>query len=491
MQLHYKIIFFIFLLLVTIQAQLLKPGSFQLGPTAEGSVDRLLGNAMVDMVTKDYILFAGSGYGLNRTYDGGSTWTAFTSKDFGGKNGITAITFMDDSTLWIATSFDTSITDVGELPAGSGLSYTRDNGRSWSHVPQPIDPRTVTDYKPTTTNVQNLIFDIAILDSTIWIASFGGGLRRSEDMGSTWHVVTTDGIPFSALDYLNHRAFSVMSENGNLWVGTAAGISRSSDGGNSWRRFTSKNQEFPISGNFIVALAYQSEANTIWAATIETDSTEIRAVSKSINGGESWEVVLEGVFAHNFAFDGQIVYVAADEGLFLSNNGGESWYTLPPLRDNQTGEEILSTIFYSAGVSYEAGSNRLWAGSADGLATTSDNGNTWQIFRSFQSTRRDDTPDVYAYPSPFAPSEQGFVRFQYDISRAGEVVIEIFNFAMEKVATIRESEAAPAGGSFDRSARWDGRTSSGNIVASGVYFFRVKVEGKVSWGKLVIINSGN
>jgi hypothetical protein len=61
---------------------------------------------------------------------------------------------------------------------------------------------------------------------------------------------------------------------------------------------------------------------------------------------------------------------------------------------------------------------------------------------------------------------------------------------MEKVATIREFENAPVGNTFDRSARWDGRTAWGRIVASGVYFYRIKVERKVSWGKFVVINSG-
>jgi len=488
-----RIFISVILLLTVVQGQILKKNSFYLN-NSEGSADYLLGNGIVDIITKDGQVWVATGYGVNRTFDAGNTWTAFTSKDYIGKGGVSALGFMDDSTLWIASSFDTITSDAGTLPAGGGLSYTRDSGKTWYHVPQPVDDRSETEYTPNPTVVQNLTFDIAFLDSTIWITSWGGGLRKSNDMGGNWQVVTTDGIPFnvnqSNPNWRNHVAFSVMVENGNLWVGTADGISKSSDAGQTWQRFTHQNQESPISGNFIVALAYQSYSNTIWAATIEADldTSEIRAVSKSDDGGATWQVMLEGTFPHNFAFDDSIVHVAADEGMFVTNDGGENWFKLPAIRDYQTGEEILSEVFFSAGVSKEDGYSRFWAGSEDGLASTIDRGNTWRVYHSFQSTRKSSTPSAYAYPSPFSPSRHGYIRFQYDITRAGEVNIDIYDFAMDKITTITEYETAPEGNSRDRSAKWDGTNDKGIVVASGVYFFRVNVEGKITWGKLIVIN---
>jgi hypothetical protein len=495
MRIKIKILVLSLVLIVTVQAQIFRPGNYRLGLTDEGSANRQLGNAMVDMVNRDFLLFAGSGFGLNRTSDGGATWTAFTSRDYGGKNGVTAIAFMDDSTLWISTAFDTTIRDEGSLDAGSGLSYTSDLGKTWTYIPQPVDRRDEKDYYPTTTVVQNVTFDIAVLDSTVWISSWGGGLRRSSNMGQTWEVVTTDGDTFNVSSatnpgWRNHVAFSVMSENSNIWVGTADGISMSGDGGDTWRRFTHQNQELPISGNFVVALAHQPFSNTIWAATIEADSdpSEFRAVSKSENGGESWETMLKGTFAHNFAFDDSVVYVATDLGMYVSIDGGENWYQLPEIRDYVSGEEILGVEYFSAAVTNEGALNRLWAGNEDGLGSTIDNGNTWKVHRSFRSTRGDNVPAAYAYPSPFSPSRQGYIRFQYDITRAGEVTIDIYDFAIDHVASIREYESEPADGTNDRSTKWDGKNDAGNTVASGVYFFRINVEGKITWGKLVVIN---
>jgi photosystem II stability/assembly factor-like uncharacterized protein len=457
----------------------------------EGSSGYFLGNAIVDIHIKDGMIWAGTGYGLNMTREGVSGWRNFASDDYQARGGITAMGFLDDSTFWIAAAYDTFIVsnETQYLPVGGGLSYTRDFGNSWHYIPQPVDAKNIVEYKPTTTRVQNLTYDIAFLDSTIWIANFAGGLRKSSDMGESWEVVTTDNVPFNAWNY-NHRVFALLSENGNLWVGSSEGISKSSDGGNTWRRFTAQNQLYPICGNFILALGYQPHTGSIWAAckmNDEIDPTEGNGVCKTDNGGETWEVVLEDIIAHNFAFYQSTVYVAADKGLLVSNDGGMTWYVLPPIRDFQTGEEIIRPECYSAGVNIENGLPRLWVGTTDGLATTIDNGNHWKIIRSFQPTQKKEIADVYAYPSPFSPSRHVYIRFQYDITRATEVIIDIYDFAMDKVVTIREFESTPTGNSRDRSAKWNGRNKAGDEVASGIYYFRANVDGKINWGKLVVI----
>lgn len=483
-----NVLYSILLMVLVSNAQVLHKDGYRIQISPEQVDSGLLGNGIVDILIADSTIWAATGYGLNMSMNNGQYWNNYTSKNYIGKGGVTAMAVQDENTFWIATSFDTLTADAGTLPAGGGLSYTRNKGASWTHIPQPVDSRNEQDYKPTTTTVQNLTFDIAVFDSTIWIASFGGGLRKSTDMGHTWQVVTTDGLPFSALEHLNHRVFSVITENENIWVGSAEGLSKSTDGGETWQRMKSDNQEFPISGNFIVAIAYQEQTHAIWAATIETDTSEIRAVSKSVDGGESWTTMLEGNFAHNFAFDNERVYVAADEGMFVSDDGGETWYILPHITDSETGEEILTNMYYSAAVNYFNGIKSLWAGSADGLAATSDNGNTWSVYRSFQSTKRDDVPDAYAYPSPFSPSRHEYVRFQYDVGAPGPVLIEIFDYAMDKVATIRDHKTGSESGNADRSSKWDGRSDAGNVVASGVYVFRIQTDAKTTWGKIVIIN---
>ncbi len=485
-----KSVIMLFLLTGFLLAQGIYKKTYQISDDPDNVFNGYLyGNGIVDFVASDSTISAATGYGLNISADFGNYWQTYSSKQYIAKGGVAAMAFTNDSTFWISTAFDTAAQGE-DLPAGGGLSYTTDGGKTWTSIPQPVDPVDLTEYSPTTTPIYNVTYDIAAQDSVVWITSWAGGLRKSTDMGNTWTVRTIDGQPFRAAnDNVIHLAFSVISENGNLWVGTAGGIGKSADGGETWQVFTHENQENPISGNFVVAMAHQEFNNTIWAATIESNSTnELRAVSKTSNGGLSWDVMLPGIFAHNFAFDGARIYVAADEGLFISEDDGYSWYVAPPVRDTNTGEEILSDEYYSVAVQKTGLVTRLWLGSADGIAVTADNGNTWNVIRSFVSTKIRKEPEVYAYPSPFSPARNGYIRFQYDITKSVDVEIKVYNFAMEEVATIRDNQAYISTNDSDRSTKWDGRDSDGEIVASGVYFFRAKIGSRVAWGKLVVIN---
>ena len=119
-----------------------------------------------------------------------------------------------------------------------------------------------------------------------------------------------EGNQDSLVGNLNHSVFSIYaSDDTTIWVGTAGGINKSTDGGTSWRKFSHQNQAKPISGNFVVALKEQQLVNQriIWAATVNAeDNNEIKGVSYSSDSGESWVTTLLGEFAHNIAFNDSI-----------------------------------------------------------------------------------------------------------------------------------------------------------------------------------------
>ncbi|HHE55711.1 MAG TPA: hypothetical protein ENL21_08005 [Caldithrix abyssi] len=471
-------------------AQAMLKKSFSLAQDEHPFANTLYGNGIVDIVSKDSVVWIATGYGLSKAVFNPQTndwsWQSFTEKDYKGKGGVSAFGYMDEQTFWIATAFDTMTQASDEsLPAGSGLSYTRDGGKTWVHVPQPVDSVNEPNYAPTTTVIQNLIYDLAFIDSAIWIASFGGGLRRSDDMGKSWRVVTTDGKFFSSLQNLNHRAFSLLAVNDTLWVGTAEGISKSSDNGQTWERFVFDAQNpNTISGNFVVALAYQPAANAVWAATIQAeDTSEFRAVSVTYNGGKTWQrkLVEEDIFAHNFAFYGQEAFVAADKGLYHYLPEKDEWEIITDIQDFQSGNEIFQPEYYSVNVQSWKNFDFVWLGNADGLAVKAlgDATAQWRVFRSFVSTKIRKEQAVYAYPVPFSPSRHLYVRFEYDSDQSLDEPIRIYDFAMDLVKEIPQSNLKP---------KWDGTNFKGDVVASGVYFFRAKVNGKVTWGKIVVVN---
>lgn len=471
--------------------QTLKKDSFLLKTLSDPI---LKSNAVNDILVHGNNVWIATGEGLLRTTDDGQSWTVYEREDGFGKGGVSAIDQMGDI-VWVATAYDTT-TELGELPAGGGLSFSTDNGDTWQWIPQPVDSVDESEYSPTTTHIQNITYDIAISDSAIWIASWGGGLRTSSitEMGEHWRVVTVDGLPFDVSNNnFIHMAFSIIVFEEQLWAGSAAGIHKSTDNGRTWTTYNHQNQPEGISGNFVVAIGHQSykEKSIVWAATVEAvDESEYRAVSKTEDGGLTWTICLEGEFAHNFAFDDSVVYAATDNGLFKSLDFGETWASFPQIYDSESREGIYTMKTYSVDV---GPTGTLWVGSADGLARTTDNGVTWKIFRAYKVPGEGNTPKTYAYPNPFSPLRHnqiggdGYVRFQYRTTRSTTVTVQVYDFGMNLVRTVVEEKIRSIQG--DYAEVWDGRNEIGDMVANGVYFYKISLsDTEPLWGKVMVVN---
>ena len=469
------------------QAQVIQSNAFSLDgvPPRSG----LVGNGVTDIAISDGVIWLGTGRGLSRSTDSGQTWESFDRAHGLGKGGVSAL-WVNGDTVWVATAFDT-LTEVSDDPlsAGGGLSYSLDGGETWNHIRQ-----------PGVTHVQNITYDITVLGSTVWIATWGGGVRKythweppfEDIVPDSFIAAVPDTFVFDPYGNHNHKGFSNMTVGSTLWIGTAGGVNKSEDSGQTWQNFNHTNQLKSISGNFVVALGHQNcrGRDIIWAATWKAEGEdEFYAVSKSEDGGRTWTTTLHDEKAYNFAFDDSVVYVPTEYGLFKSINFGETWYKFPQIKDTATGEAIYSESFYSAGVD---NLGNLWVGSADGLAQTNTNGLQWELHRAFKSTARNDTPRTYAYPNPFSPTRHnqlggdGFVRFQYNTLSNTWVTIKVYDFVMDLVRTVVDGKQHPGG---DFAEVWDGKNDFGDEVANGVYFYKVELEGDGEyWGKVMIVN---
>lgn len=441
----------------------------------------LAGNGITDIARSGGHLWLGTGNGLSRLDLATGQFVSYTPAQGLGHGSVAALWAHGDTVI-VATATDTvTAADPAALPKGTGISFSFDSGETWRHSPQPGP-----------TPIQNLTYDIAVNASTVWIVSYGGGVLKSPDWGLSWVEAAPDTFNFDPYGKYNHRGFSAAAAGGALWIGTAEGVNKSTDNGATWRNLTHVSQPEPISGNFVVALGCQQTGglDIIWGATwVAEGETEYNAVSRSLDGGLTWKTFLRDEKAHNFAFDDSVVYVAADNGLFVSHDLGESWYLYPPMRDARDGERVLGTEAYSA----YAQDGTLWAGMADGLARTSDNGFTWEIYRAFVPTGRGGEKRTYAYPNPFSPMRQnqiggdGYVRFQYNTRAAARVTVKVFDFAMELVATVIDGEYRT--GPAECAELWNGRNDYGDLVANGAYFYSLEIEGDGTyWGKVLIIN---
>jgi hypothetical protein len=495
-----------------------KMGSSELSPL-------LRSNTVSDILPQDDTVWVGSGRGPSFTTDAGKTWRNLANSLTFDDKSVSAIAAHGDQ-VWVATAYTTTFDNVAHQ-TGHGLHYSLDRGVTWAFIPQPVDTGRVDTLMygrnkipalAVTVPQENLTFDIAFANNFVWIASYGGMLRKSSDLGKTWQRVilppdnldeiapddslnfdlsnvqkTFAGDPLHSKDTLsenlNHRVFAVYASNDStIWVGTAGGINKSTDGGISWRKFSHQNQQRPISGNFVVAINEQrwGTRQILWAATVNAvDPDEKRGVSFSDEGGATWRTALLGEFAHNIAFMDSIVYVAADGGLYRSADYGTSWLRTGTIYDPGTLQRFTTPIAYAVA----AHGDTVWVGGPDGLAYTIDSasepfGSRWHIFRTYETVAN--SGKTYSYPLPFSPANEA-VRLHYSTQgQTVPVTVRIFDFGMQPVKTLIRN--ATRSGSQEHDEIWDGRNDLGRRVANGVYFYRVEVEGKEPmWGKILVL----
>ena len=135
-------------------------------------------------------------------------------------------------------------------------------------------------------------------------------------------------------------------------MGTAGGINKSTDGGVSWTKFNHINETNPISGDWVVALAYNQANSTIWAATRRADDpTEIYAACYSKDGGLNWHTTLPNETIDNFAISDGVteqnqVIAASEEGLFRTSDNGNNWTSPGIITDINTKISLNTYTFY-------------------------------------------------------------------------------------------------------------------------------------------------
>ena len=489
------------------------------------SDDNPTSNSISDIITRGDTVWLGTSRGVSLSTNRGDTWTNFYNTPSFGTESISAIGFDHSSgTFWAATAHSID-RDGQSLPEGSGLRFTTDGGQTWKSVSQPLDNQndTIEVYGnnsiralPVTVAVQNLIYDIAFTPNTIWIATFAGGLRKARidslrlNQNYKWQrvVLPPDYLnsikPSDTLSFclqpvkgkfcsennFNHRVFSVVSANDStLYVGSAGGINKSTDNGISWKKFTHKNQTYPISGNFVVALSYNKFDNTIWGATWVTDSTtNFNGVSSSSDGGETWQTFLEDEKAHNFGFKSGSVLAPTDNGVFRTANEGLTWILPNSIVDEQTRFAISTNVFYSAA----SQGNDVWIGSADGLAKLNEIVGTvwegkWKVY--FASIPLESKDEAYVFPNPFSPKNDEGLKFKYTTEGiTSNVTIRIYDFAMNYVRTVIQNTPRNISTDIERVV-WDGKDDAGNTVTNGVYFYRIEIGDRDPiYGKIIVMN---
>lgn len=483
-------------------------------------------NTIEKILIQDNVIWLATSKGLSKSSDNGLSWTNFYNAQEFGTESISSIGY-GNGAVWAATwHYENKL--GSNVPVGTGIKFSTDQGQTWNKIPQPVDAPGDSSIVyginkiralPVTVAEQNFIYDMTFTNNTIWIATFAGGLRKSTDMGQTWKRVVlppdnlnsikpTDTLKFSLQpqsgkfgpeSYLNHRVFSVLTIDDNtIYVGTAGGINKSTDGGVSWVKFNHTNQTNPISGNFILSLEKNDYNNSIWAGTWKAEgTTEYWGVSSSNDGGQNWKTYLtdERVMDFGFKYFGNPgsyisadIFVATQSGCYRSSNNGSTWIAAPEIIDDNKNVSLTTKHFRSVKVKRnQDNSTDIWLGTLNGLARLKEtagfwSGN-WKVFLA--SEKLASANDTYAFPNPFSPDEES-IRIKYSTSQSANVTIRIFDFGMNLVKTLIQNVNKNI--NSENFELWNGRDESGKIVPNGVYFYRIDIGGsKPLYGKIMVM----
>ncbi len=351
-------------------------------------------------------------------------------------------------------------------------------------------------------------YDIGFIDSFVHIV--GNNIFAVSPDGKGFLVSPAAVIQDSlntAISFSGQSLNSIEIVNDTIYIGSSKGLAISPKGSNNWHIISAntntQRQDMVVryinpqlSGNFIPTLGIQylpDGKSMIWANARPNDTGQYIGISASTLDGQNWDLKHEGSVCWNFAFYDSAVFAATSDGLLYSRDLGESWDTLGI---SGTLVNYQPPQAYSMGAGTEVYAVRiigdtLWVGTSDGAAKINVNDigedTGWDIFRAF-----DDSPIAYAYPAPYSPypvSESNQITFHYPLNKNANVTIEVYDFAMNLVKRVINSEYRAGGpGVIYSTDKWDGHNGRGDIVAVGIYYFKIEQSsGDVFWGKLAVI----
>jgi photosystem II stability/assembly factor-like uncharacterized protein len=213
--------------------------------------------------------------------------------------------------------------------------------------------------------------------STIWLGTgenvggrhvgFGDGIYVSHDDGKSWKNMGLNNSEHLSKIIVHPENSDVVwvASQGPLWSkGGDRGIFKTQDGGKTWKR-TLGDTEWVGATDLLID---PNNPDVLYAATWQRHRTVAgylgggpgSGLHKSIDGGETWKALKNGIPDSNLGkiglamspFDADVIYAAIEldrrkGGVFMTNNGGESWVKQSDAVSGGTGPHYYQEIIAS------------------------------------------------------------------------------------------------------------------------------------------------
>jgi photosystem II stability/assembly factor-like uncharacterized protein len=381
-------------------------------------------NSINDIHHDGKIIWVATENGLQGSLDMGETWFPKDTLLGLNSNGVYCLGG-DSSSLWVGLYEEEETYPLPILPSITGADFnnTTDNGFTWN---------TSRPDQGQASSLDKFPLDIALADTVVWAACAEGGLIRSFDQGETWDNVFPDTSAqrrFEEEDlqyndiFLSLAIDTTLTDTSLIWAGTKNGIYKfvytTRDTADTVIQYLYQQDPVVI---LSVGIQHHHSGTTVWACGYELIVLEpfpvmLPVTYRTTDGGQSWIGTLENVQARDFAFLDSVVWVATNEGLKRSTNGGESWETFEVI-DSSSGQLIIPSRFQAVEVVQDIADTIIFAGSVDGLARSKDDGITWEVTKFAHSFRK----------AVWAGSAAGIYKFIYNYRDDFDTVLNYNSF---------------------------------------------------------------
>jgi len=255
--------------------------------------------------------------GVNKSVDGGRTWTA-KNKGIGVRagpsgDGVT-IDPNNPDIIWTGTQ------------GRRGIYKSLDCGESWTRMDNGIEERDEITFRSFTVQPGNSDIVYAGAEISTGIQGFEfdkakGKIYKTEDGGENWYPLWEGGslARFIIIDPRDMDTIYVSTGifDREAYNDTGSGVLKSTDGGKTWREINNG-----IDNLFVGFLEMHPRAG------MNSHRGAEGGIYRTFDGGEHWKKVLTRWVMSVVTFspsDPDVIYAGSAEAFFRSDDGGDTW----------------------------------------------------------------------------------------------------------------------------------------------------------------------